>query len=127
MTKYCSGISLGRKRWLPCELRPLAGVLECRFPCKKTTFSFYFPSYLGGSIGGFGHILMEQILRKEGLEATYMPFKGGRDTAKALLGGHVHIMIGDTNFSLLEAGETRQDFSSYSPKAPRRITPRFQA
>ena len=38
---------------------------------------------------------------------THMPFKGGPDTEKALLGGHVHVMTGDVNFSLLEAGETR--------------------
>lgn len=60
-----------------------------------------------GGIGGFGHILMEQIARKEGVKVTHMPFKGGPDTEKALLGGHIHIMTGDVNYSLLEAGEIR--------------------
>jgi tripartite-type tricarboxylate transporter receptor subunit TctC len=60
-----------------------------------------------GGIGGFGHILMEQVARKEGVKVTHMPFKGGPDTEKALLGGHIHIMTGDVNYSLLEAGEIR--------------------
>jgi tripartite-type tricarboxylate transporter receptor subunit TctC len=60
-----------------------------------------------GGIGGFGHILMEQVARKEGVRITHMPFKGGPDTEKALLGGHIHLMTGDVNFSLLEAGEIR--------------------
>jgi tripartite-type tricarboxylate transporter receptor subunit TctC len=61
----------------------------------------------GAGIGGFGHILFGQIIRKEGLKVTYMPYKGGPDTEKALLGGHIHVMTGDINYSLLEAGETR--------------------
>ena len=61
----------------------------------------------GAGIGGFGHILFGQIIRKEGLKVTYMPYKGGPDTEKALLGGHIHIMTGDVNYALLEAGEIR--------------------
>jgi len=60
-----------------------------------------------GGIGGFGHILMEQVARKEGVKVTHMPFKGGPDTEKALLGGHIDIMTGDVNYALLEAGEIR--------------------
>ncbi len=60
-----------------------------------------------GGIGGFGHVLMEQVARKEEVKVTHMPFKGGPDTEKALLGRHIHIMTGDVNYSLLEAGETR--------------------
>ena len=60
-----------------------------------------------GGIGGFGHILMEQVAIKEGVKVTHMPFKGGPDTEKALLGGHIHIMTGDVNYALLEAGEIR--------------------
>jgi len=60
-----------------------------------------------GGIGGFGHILMEQIARKEGVKVIHMPFKGGPDTEKALLGGHVQFMTGDVNRALLEAGEIR--------------------
>lgn len=60
-----------------------------------------------GGIGGFGHILMEQIARKEGVRVIHMPFKGGPDTEKALLGEHIHVMTGDVNYSLLEAGEIR--------------------
>ena len=60
-----------------------------------------------GGIGGIGHTLMEQVAMKEGVKVTHMPFKGGPDTEKALLGGHIHIMTGDINYSLLEAGQTR--------------------
>jgi tripartite-type tricarboxylate transporter receptor subunit TctC len=60
-----------------------------------------------GGIGGFGHILMEQVAVREGVKVTHMPFKGGPDTEKALLGGHVTIMTGDVNYALLEAGEIR--------------------
>ncbi len=60
-----------------------------------------------GGIGGIGHTLMEQVAIKEGVKVTHMPFKGGSDSEKALLGGHIHIMTGDVNYSLLEAGETR--------------------
>jgi tripartite-type tricarboxylate transporter receptor subunit TctC len=60
-----------------------------------------------GGIGGFGHILMEQVARKEGVKVVHMPFKGGPDTEKALLGGHVQFMTGDVNRALLEAGEIR--------------------
>jgi tripartite-type tricarboxylate transporter receptor subunit TctC len=60
-----------------------------------------------GGIGGVGHILMEQVARREGVKITHMPFKGGPDTEKALLGGHVHVMTGDVNYSLFEAGQIR--------------------
>ncbi len=59
------------------------------------------------SFGSFGHIAMEQIARKEGVKITHMPFKGGPDTEKALLGGHIHVMTGDVNYALLEANEIR--------------------
>jgi tripartite-type tricarboxylate transporter receptor subunit TctC len=61
----------------------------------------------GGGIGGFGHILAEKVERKEGVKITYRPFTGGPDTEKALLGGQIHVMTGDVNYKLLEAGQTR--------------------
>jgi tripartite-type tricarboxylate transporter receptor subunit TctC len=60
-----------------------------------------------GGIGGIGHTLMEQVAIKEGVKVTHMPFKGGPDSEKALLGGHINIMTGDVNYSLIEAGEVR--------------------
>jgi len=77
-----------------------------------------------GGIGGFGHILMEQVARKEGVKIVHMPFKGGPDTEKALLGGHVHIMTGDVNYALLESGQIRllallsETRSAEYPQAP---------
>lgn len=59
------------------------------------------------NFGSFGHVAIEQIARKEGVKITHMPFKGGPDTEKALLGGHIHIMTADVNYSLLEANMTR--------------------
>jgi tripartite-type tricarboxylate transporter receptor subunit TctC len=61
----------------------------------------------GGGIGGFGHIVTEQVTKRERVKITYMPFTGGPDTEKALLEGRVQIMTGDVNYKLLEAGQTR--------------------
>src|SRR4030042_6963759 len=60
-----------------------------------------------GGFGGFGHILMEQVARREGVRVTHMPFKGGPDTEKSLLGGHINVMPGGVNYALLQAGEIR--------------------
>ncbi len=63
--------------------------------------------YGSAGVGSFGHIVMEQIAKKEGALLTHIPFKGGPDTQKALLGGHVQFITGDVNYSLIEAGEAR--------------------
>ncbi len=53
------------------------------------------------------NFVMEQIAKKEKVELTRIPFRGGAETETALLGGHVLVMVGDFSYGLLEAGQTR--------------------
>jgi len=50
---------------------------------------------------------IEQIAKKEGVQFTYIPFKGSPEVQAALLGGHIHFGAGDFNYSLQEAGEIK--------------------
>jgi tripartite-type tricarboxylate transporter receptor subunit TctC len=63
--------------------------------------------YGSAGVGSFGHIVMEQVAKKEKVRFSHMPFKGGPDTQKALLGGHVHVITGEVSYPLFEAGEIR--------------------
>jgi tripartite-type tricarboxylate transporter receptor subunit TctC len=66
---------------------------------KKVTF--------GGPVNSIHYYITEQIARKERVQFTHIPFKGGPEVANAVLGGHVLFGVGDFNYSLVEAGEIR--------------------
>lgn len=67
---------------------------------KKLTYGTNAPNSIS-------NLIMEQIAKKEGVQMTHIPFKGSADYQTALLGGHVLFTIGEFNYSLLEAGQTR--------------------
>ncbi len=54
-----------------------------------------------------GHITMEQIAKREGVQITHIPFKGTPEVQTALLGGHVLFGAGDFNASLVEGKQIR--------------------
>lgn len=81
-------------------------------------------TYGSAGVGSFGHLAMEQIAKKEGVQFTHIPFKGSPETQAALLGGHILVGTGDFNFALLESGQIRlvllitEQHSPYYPNVP---------
>jgi len=81
-------------------------------------------SYGSAGTGTLGHLVMEQIAKKEKVQFTHIPFKGGAETQAALLGGHILVGTGVFTHSLLEAGEIRllflitDEHSSEYPNIP---------
>ncbi len=81
-------------------------------------------TYGSAGSGTLGHLVMEQIAKKEKVQFTHIPFKGSAETQAALLGGHILVGTGDFNYSLLEAGQIRlllliADYPSpYYPQTP---------
>ncbi len=57
--------------------------------------------------GTAGHVLMELIAKKEGVQFTHIPFKGSPETQVALLGGHILVGTGGFTHTLFEAGQIR--------------------
>lgn len=53
------------------------------------------------------HLIMQQIAKREGIELTFIPFKGSSEAETALLGGHIQLALGDFNYSLVEAKQTK--------------------
>ena len=64
-------------------------------------------TYGTGGAYSSGHLAMERIARKERVEFTHIPFKGGSEFQAALLGGHLQFTAGDFNPALVEAGQIR--------------------
>jgi len=62
-----------------------------------------------GTTGKFSivHLTMLQVAKKEGLQFSHMPFKGGPEQQAALLGGHIDFGVGDYLPSLIDAGQLR--------------------
>lgn len=58
-------------------------------------------------VNSMPNIITEQIAKKEKVQFTHIPFKSTVETQPALLGGHVSFGVGEFNYSLLEAGQTR--------------------
>jgi tripartite-type tricarboxylate transporter receptor subunit TctC len=52
-------------------------------------------------------LIMEQIARKENIQMTQIPFKGGPECETALLGGHVNFAASQFSTTQIEAGNTR--------------------
>lgn len=82
-------------------------------------------TYGSAGANSFGYLAIQQIAKKEKVQFTFIPFKGGPETESALLGGH--ILFGCTagiNSSLLESGMIRMLFliaespSDEFPKVP---------
>jgi tripartite-type tricarboxylate transporter receptor subunit TctC len=53
------------------------------------------------------YLIMEQIARKENIQITQIPFKGGPECETALLGGHVQFAASQFSNTQIEAGNTR--------------------
>lgn len=60
----------------------------------------------GGALN-VGNFVIQQLARKEKVEVTNIPFKGGPETQAALLGGHIDFVSGAFNDTLVESGEIR--------------------
>jgi tripartite-type tricarboxylate transporter receptor subunit TctC len=58
-------------------------------------------------VNSMGHLMMEQVARREGVQITHIPFKGTPEVQTALLGGHVLFGSGDFSPSLVEAKQIR--------------------
>ena len=81
-------------------------------------------TYGSAGIGSFGHLLMEEIARRENLQLIHIPFKGSPETQAALLGGHILVATGDFNYGQVEAGQIKlllliaEERSPAYPKIP---------
>ncbi|OGP54223.1 MAG: hypothetical protein A2162_08725 [Deltaproteobacteria bacterium RBG_13_52_11b] len=81
-------------------------------------------TYGTNGVNSVQHIIMEIICKREKLEMTHIPFKGGAEVQTALLGGHVMCGVGDFNYSLVESGVIkfvlilRQEKSEEYPEVP---------
>ncbi len=64
-------------------------------------------TYGSAGTGTLGHLVFDQIGKKEKVQFTHIPFKGSPETQTALLGGHILVGTGDFNYSLIEAGQIR--------------------
>jgi len=67
---------------------------------KKLTYATNAPNSIS-------NLIMEQIAKKERVQLTHIPFKGSMEYQRALIGGHVFSIVGEFNYSLLEAGQIR--------------------
>ena len=56
---------------------------------------------------GLHYLIMEQIARKEKVQFTQIPFKGGSEVETALLGGHIQFGASEFSVGQLETGGTR--------------------
>jgi tripartite-type tricarboxylate transporter receptor subunit TctC len=64
-------------------------------------------TYGTAGVNSMGHVTMEQVAKREGVEITHIPYKSTAEVQTALLGGHVLFGAGDFNASLIEAKQTR--------------------
>jgi len=62
-----------------------------------------------GTTGAYSiaNLTMSMIARKDGIQVTHIPFKGGPETQAAILGGHVNFGVSDFNYPLLQSGQIR--------------------
>jgi len=56
---------------------------------------------------GLHYLIMEQIARKEKVQFTQIPFKGGPEVELALLGGHIQFAASEFSNTQIDAGNTR--------------------
>ncbi|MFH5925147.1 Bug family tripartite tricarboxylate transporter substrate binding protein [Roseomonas xinghualingensis] len=63
-------------------------------------------SYGSTGANGTPHVTMAQLMQREKLELTHVPFRGDADGAQALLGGHIQLMAGSTSLGgLVDGGQ----------------------
>ena len=62
-----------------------------------------------GTTGAYSiaNLTMTLVAKKEGIQVTHIPFRGGPETQAALLGGHINFGVSDFNYPLIEAGQIR--------------------
>ncbi len=53
------------------------------------------------------HVIMEYVTKKEGVQATHIPFRSSPEIQTAIMGGHLVAGACDFQHSLVEAGEIR--------------------
>ena len=53
------------------------------------------------------HVIMESVTKKEGIQATHIPFRSSPEIQTAVMGGHIVAGVCDFQHSLVEAGEIR--------------------
>jgi tripartite-type tricarboxylate transporter receptor subunit TctC len=65
-------------------------------------------SFAGGTPYSNNHLTLVELGRREGLDWTYVPFKGDADAIIAVLGGHVHLFsVSSPIVQHIEAGKLR--------------------
>jgi tripartite-type tricarboxylate transporter receptor subunit TctC len=67
---------------------------------------------------GTTHIATEAAFRAAGIEATYVPYKGGPDPVNGLLAGQIQVVVTDWFKSFAEAGTIRLLAESGTEKIP---------
>ncbi|MDB5947064.1 MAG: tripartite tricarboxylate transporter substrate binding protein [Ramlibacter sp.] len=61
-------------------------------------------SYASFGTGTSSHVYGELFLKKTGTEAVHVPYKGGSDAAKDLIGGRVNYMFDSASSAIITAG-----------------------
>ena len=64
-------------------------------------------TYGTAGVNSMGHVTMEQVAKREGVQITHIPYKSTAEVQTALLGGHILFGAGDFNTSLIESKQTR--------------------
>jgi len=65
-------------------------------------------SYGSSGIGGYSHMIMAQLLPREGVEMLHVPYRGVAETTTALLGGQVDAIADSSGWAPhVEAGRMR--------------------
>lgn len=63
-------------------------------------------TYGSTGVNGTPHVTMAELLQREGVEATHIPFRGDADGSQAMLGGHIDLMAGSTSIGgLVDGGQ----------------------
>jgi tripartite-type tricarboxylate transporter receptor subunit TctC len=76
-----------------------------------------------GSTGANGtpHVFMAELMRREGLDLTHVPFRGDADGSQAMLGGHIDLMAGSTSMAGLVEGGRAVVLNVWTPERLRRF------
>lgn len=76
-----------------------------------------------GSTGANGtpHVYMAELMRREGLDLTHVPFRGDADGSQAMIGGHIDLMAASTSLSGLVEGGQAVFLNVWTPQRLRRF------
>ncbi|WP_176559699.1 Bug family tripartite tricarboxylate transporter substrate binding protein [Teichococcus rhizosphaerae] len=77
-------------------------------------------SYGSTGANGTPHVHMAELLQREGVEATHIPFRGDADGTQALLGGHIDVMAGSTSLGGVVDGGQAEFLVAWTPERLRR-------